>query len=150
MKCLNSAGGSEKNRHRMSPWGGRARDLGPGSHLWCWCRLNFNQFGQVYMGSQLGAVFASGRLHRRTIWMGEMKKPLAPSTETWHLDDATAGTWIRAAHLGRRRKLGKGAVISRLRMLQDIRVRALVVTALGLNAAAASTPDSNAARCNLC
>jgi CRP-like cAMP-binding protein len=30
------------------------------------------------------------------------------STETWHLDEAIAGTWIRSAHLGKRRTYGKG------------------------------------------
>ncbi|KWI56789.1 hypothetical protein WT72_14580 [Burkholderia pseudomultivorans] len=42
-----------------------------------------------------------------------MKSHDTPTTETWHMDDATAGTWIRAAHLGRRRKYHKGATIYR-------------------------------------
>lgn len=42
-----------------------------------------------------------------------MKKIGLPTTETWHLDDSTAGTWIRAAHLGRRKKYSKGSVIYR-------------------------------------
>jgi CRP/FNR family cyclic AMP-dependent transcriptional regulator len=42
-----------------------------------------------------------------------MRKNDTPMTETWHMDDATAGTWIRAAHLGRRKKYSKGATIYR-------------------------------------
>ncbi|MDS0857608.1 Crp/Fnr family transcriptional regulator [Burkholderia pseudomultivorans] len=42
-----------------------------------------------------------------------MKSHDTPTTETWHMDDATAGTWIRAAHLGRRRQYDKGATIYR-------------------------------------
>jgi CRP/FNR family transcriptional regulator, cyclic AMP receptor protein len=40
-----------------------------------------------------------------------MRKHEAPTTETWHMDDATAGTWIRAAHLGRRKQYSKGTTI---------------------------------------
>ena len=42
-----------------------------------------------------------------------MRKHETLTTETWHMDDATAGTWIRAAHLGRRKRYGKGATIYR-------------------------------------
>ncbi|OAJ52052.1 hypothetical protein A6V36_18160 [Paraburkholderia ginsengiterrae] len=42
-----------------------------------------------------------------------MGKSTVPNTETWHMDDATAGAWIRAAHLGRRMKFAKGAMIYR-------------------------------------
>ncbi len=36
------------------------------------------------------------------------RNPKSRSTETWHLDDAVAGTWIRSAHLGKRRTYDKG------------------------------------------
>jgi CRP/FNR family transcriptional regulator, cyclic AMP receptor protein len=40
-------------------------------------------------------------------------KRAAVTTETWHMDEATAGVWIRAAHLGRKIKVEKGAMIYR-------------------------------------
>ncbi|MGX7000477.1 Crp/Fnr family transcriptional regulator [Caballeronia sp. KNU42] len=42
-----------------------------------------------------------------------MSKSTVPTTETWHMDDATAGVWIRAAHLGRKIKVKKGSMIYR-------------------------------------
>lgn len=42
-----------------------------------------------------------------------MKSHDTPTTETWHMDDATADTWVRAAHLGRRTRYDKGATIYR-------------------------------------
>lgn len=36
------------------------------------------------------------------------RNPKSRSTETWHLDDAIAGTWIRSAHLGKQRTYGRG------------------------------------------
>ena len=42
-----------------------------------------------------------------------MSKSAAATTETWHMDDATAGVWIRAAHLGRKIKVEKGNMIYR-------------------------------------
>jgi CRP-like cAMP-binding protein len=42
-----------------------------------------------------------------------LRKRTAPTTETWHMDDATAGVWIRAAHLGKQMKVDKGATIYR-------------------------------------
>ncbi|VVE18415.1 CRP-like cAMP-activated global transcriptional regulator [Pandoraea iniqua] len=41
------------------------------------------------------------------------KKLALPTTQTWHLDDATADIWTQAAHLGHRKKYVKGAVIYR-------------------------------------
>jgi CRP/FNR family transcriptional regulator, cyclic AMP receptor protein len=40
-------------------------------------------------------------------------KRAAVTTETWHMDEATAGVWIRAAHLGRKIRVEKGAMIYR-------------------------------------
>lgn len=42
-----------------------------------------------------------------------MSKSTAPTIETWHMDDATAGVWIRASHLGRKIQIEKGAMIYR-------------------------------------
>jgi CRP/FNR family transcriptional regulator, cyclic AMP receptor protein len=42
-----------------------------------------------------------------------LSKTAAATTETWHMDDATAGVWIRAAHLGRKIKVEKGNMIYR-------------------------------------
>jgi CRP/FNR family transcriptional regulator, cyclic AMP receptor protein len=42
-----------------------------------------------------------------------LSKSTVPTTETWHMDDATAGVWIRAAHLGRKIKVKKGSMIYR-------------------------------------
>ncbi|MBN3838327.1 Crp/Fnr family transcriptional regulator [Burkholderia sp. Ac-20349] len=42
-----------------------------------------------------------------------MKSHHPLTTETWRMDDATAATWIGAAHLGRRKKYDKGATIYR-------------------------------------
>ncbi|ALS61066.1 Crp/Fnr family transcriptional regulator [Pandoraea norimbergensis] len=41
------------------------------------------------------------------------KKLALPTTQTWHLDDATADIWTQAAHLGHRKKYVKGTVIYR-------------------------------------
>ena len=42
-----------------------------------------------------------------------LSKSTVQTTETWHMDDATAGVWIRAAHLGRKIKVKKGSMIYR-------------------------------------
>lgn len=42
-----------------------------------------------------------------------IKKLALPTTQTWHLDGATADTWIQAAHLGHKKKYVKGSVIYR-------------------------------------
>ncbi|MBR8401201.1 Crp/Fnr family transcriptional regulator [Burkholderia cenocepacia] len=42
-----------------------------------------------------------------------MKAHDTPTTETWHMDDATAATWVGAADLGRRKRYDKGATIYR-------------------------------------
>ncbi|WGY73037.1 Crp/Fnr family transcriptional regulator [Burkholderia cepacia] len=42
-----------------------------------------------------------------------MKAHDTPTTETWHMDDATAATWVGAADLGRSTRYDKGATIYR-------------------------------------
>jgi CRP/FNR family transcriptional regulator, cyclic AMP receptor protein len=41
------------------------------------------------------------------------KKGSTVTTETWHMDDASAGVWIRAAHLGRKMKVDRGMMLYR-------------------------------------